>query len=167
MHIGQGGLLSSFVSRARPEKRTGIDQESAQMALELSSRAQLRARTDDATAIQTLLAQVRDLDEEIACLLEVSARDQSSIRNHLESTQARLHQTDDERRAQEAARTAEAGERLYLRNVLLRYMETEDHETMFPVLAMCLQFTADEVSAIARKRSERERRASSWRIFGR
>ena len=34
-----------------------------------------------------------------------------------------------------------------------RYMETEDHEALFPVIAMCIRLSAEEVEAIRQKRS--------------
>ena len=70
-----------------------------------------------------------------------------------------------ETRAKDEAHQADASERLYLRNVLLRYMETEDHTAMFPVVAMCLRLTAQEVEAIHERRAKREReRRPAWRI---
>ena len=51
-----------------------------------------------------------------------------------------------------------AAVQLYLRNVLLKYMETEDHETIFPVIAMCLRLTPEEVEAL-RERRERHNTA--------
>ena len=56
-----------------------------------------------------------------------------------------------------STRRAQEAEQLYLRNVLLRYMETEDHTAMFPVVAMCLRLSKEEVSKIRERREERER----------
>jgi hypothetical protein len=62
------------------------------------------------------------------------------------------------REAESAARGSresviQAEEHAYLRNVLQRYMETEDHEALFPVIAMCIRLSAEEVEAIRQKRS--------------
>ena len=50
------------------------------------------------------------------------------------------------------------GQRLYLRNILQRYMESEDHEALFPVVATCLQLTPEEVQAIRERRAQRQQR---------
>ena len=46
---------------------------------------------------------------------------------------------------------------MYLRNVLKKYMETEHHEALFPVIATCMRFSQSEVDEIV---SGRERRMS-------
>ena len=53
-------------------------------------------------------------------------------------------------------RRVEASEQTYLRNVLLKYMESEDHHTMFPVVATVLRFTHEEVMRIKERRERRE-----------
>ena len=48
-----------------------------------------------------------------------------------------------------------------------RYMQTEDHEAMFPVVAMCLRLKPDEVDDIKMRRERREldRRGTVRRLF--
>ena len=103
-------------------------------------------------------------------MLECMRSDEHASRARLESAHASLQSGSDERRAHDAQRAAEAAEHLYLRNVLLRWMENdpEDHEALFPVVAMCLKFTSEEVAAIhtRRERRMRERRGVAWRWFG-
>ena len=67
-----------------------------------------------------------------------------------------------------AERRVEEGERLYLRNVLQKYMETEDHETLFPVVATCLRLTPGEVDAIRERRALllQQRRGLVRRLLG-
>ena len=45
----------------------------------------------------------------------------------------------------------------YIKNLVLKYMELEDeeHEALFPALAMCLQFNEQEVLRVAQVREER------------
>ena len=157
-----GGLFSSIVRRQRPSVGASIDRESAEMALELASRAPLRARQSDLTAIATLSAQLGELDEQIARL---TVHEERRRDDQLESAYASASAKESETRAKDEAHQADASERLYLRNVLLRYMETEDHTAMFPVVAMCLRLTAQEVEAIHERRAKREReRRPAWRI---
>lgn len=58
------------------------------------------------------------------------------------------------------------GELLYLRNVIKRYMETEQHEALFPVIATCMRFTEEEVEAIKRDRARRQLGRSRGFIYG-
>ena len=131
----------------------------AERALELSSRAQGRAKTEDGIGVRTLIASLSELDEEVAALV-------GGTRQKLESEARRLSATEKEMRSEAEKREAESGERLYLRNVILRYMENEDHHTMFPVIATCLKFTQEEVAGVAEKKAKREKERRGWRLFG-
>ena len=51
----------------------------------------------------------------------------------------------------------------YLRNVVKKYMETEQHEALFPVIATCMRFTQAEVDEIL---AGRERRISQGTLRG-
>ena len=44
----------------------------------------------------------------------------------------------------------------YLKNVIVKYMETEEHERLLPVLTMLLQITPDEVSKVEEARRKRK-----------
>ena len=70
---------------------------------------------------------------------------------------ARLSAVERSKEEEAEQRRVEAADKLYLRNVLKRYMETEDHHTMFPVVAMLLKLTQEEVDDLAAKRAARER----------
>ena len=74
----------------------------------------------------------------------------SSIAAAEESRRREVELKADQLRAEEATTT-------YLRNVILRYMQSEDHEAMFPVVAMVLKLGADEVADIRERRERRER----------
>ena len=67
----------------------------------------------------------------------------------------------DELQARSAVRDAET---MYLRNVLKKYMETEQHEALFPVIATCMHFSQAEVEEII---AGRERRMSQGTFGGR
>ena len=79
------------------------------------------------------------------CSLEEAARIASL------SAEQRSREEEQQQKAKAAA------DALYLRNVLKSYMETEDHHTMFPVVAMLLKLTQAEVDELAAKRAARER----------
>ena len=129
--------------------------------VELSSRAQSHARHAERTAIRTLSVQLGELDDELAMLRARWESDSS----RLESAHATIGAKDEASRARDAERAAEAADRLYLRNVLLRYLETEDMHTMFPVIATVLRFTEAEVASIVQKKEERERPKKRFFFF--
>lgn len=56
----------------------------------------------------------------------------------------------------EAQQTANDGDMCYLRNVMKRYMETEDHEALFPVIATCMRFSPEEVEQLHANRLRRQ-----------
>ena len=56
-----------------------------------------------------------------------------------------------------ASATARDAEEIYLRNVVKKYMETEQHEALFPVIATCMHFSQAEIDEIL---AGRERRIS-------
>ena len=60
--------------RAAP-KMEAIDKASAEMALELSAKVQLRAQRSDVTAIAALCAAVSDLEGELEAISQRAARD--------------------------------------------------------------------------------------------
>jgi len=56
-----------------------------------------------------------------------------------------------------ASASARDAEEIYLRNVVKKYMETEQHEALFPVIATCMHFSQAEIDEIL---AGRERRIS-------
>ena len=162
----RGGLLSSLVGRKRaPVGAPEIDKASAEMALELASKAQILSRQSDTVAIRTLVDQIGALDDHLSeCTRLYEAAQLASV-TKVDEIMASMTEQDRARHELDEARKAEDGTRLYIRNVLLRYMENEDHETMFPVIATCMRFTPEEVSGIHDRRAEREKRRG-WRLFG-
>eukprot|EP00958_Prasinococcus_capsulatus_P011997 scaffold1194_cov369-Prasinococcus_capsulatus_cf.AAC.11 len=50
----------------------------------------------------------------------------------------------------------------YLKNVIVKYMETEEHERLLPVLSMLLQITPDEVTRVEEARRRRHSGAISF-----
>jgi hypothetical protein len=125
------GILASFVGRRQPALPP-IDHESAEKAVELTAKAQHLARTDDITALATLVAELAALDEEVASVRSDAARDVRAHRERIEAAEASAREKEDallkhetERQQQDAKRHTAEDEHLYLRNVLLRYMENE------------------------------------------
>jgi predicted DNA-binding ribbon-helix-helix protein len=118
----------------------------------------------DGVAFGALLNQVRELEAgEALTKLEASA-----LRAEVASLKQQQQQ---QRRAEPAAGGAVTSARgdadwLYLRNVILKYMETEDHHSMFPVVATLLHLTASEVTTVARAREERASQRVSKGWFG-
>jgi hypothetical protein len=164
----RGGFLVSLLRMAPSEARggghSGTETTTTQMALQSvqqqqqqqQQREEEQARTDEEharTAIKVLSAQVCDLEEALA-KVSAETHERVAMGTELSAARASIEQSSLDREAEER-------ERLYLRNVLQRYMETEDHETMFPVVAMCLRFTAEEVAAIRGRREQRERERRS------
>ena len=100
---------------------------------------------------------------EHASLVAEQRERQQSEQDAIRSLEAKLD-------AQQAEHDAQAREQLYLRNVILRYMETEDHEGLFPVVAMCLRLEPAEVESVRERRHRREaghQRAGALRfLFG-
>jgi hypothetical protein len=47
-----------------------------------------------------------------------------------------------------ASASARDAEEMYLRNVVKKYMETEQHEALFPVIATCMHFSQAEIDEI-------------------
>lgn len=147
-----------------------IDPETAeQRAIELSAKAQTRARADDAIAIRTLCTQLGELDEQLASSLLRARREAAEqaaslaeAEDRLSGAQSRLSQTARAHDEEGAQRLAMAGEQQYLRAVLLKYMESEDHEALFPVVAMVLKFTPEEVDGIHGRRMQRATRRGWW-----
>ena len=150
----QGGAEGS----AWPQSRVELEQSQQALLKELEARA-----LADGVACGALLNQVRELEAgEALTKLEASA---------LRAEVARLKQQQQQRRAEPAATGAVTSARsdadwLYLRNVILKYMETEDHHSMFPVVATLLHLTASEVTTVARAREERASQRVSKGWFG-
>ena len=152
----QGGAEGS----AWPQSRVELEQSQQALLKELEARA-----LADGVACGALLNQVRELEAgESLTKLELSA---------LRAEVARLQQQQQQqqRRAEPAATGAVTSARsdadwLYLRNVILKYMETEDHHSMFPVVATLLHLTASEVTTVARAREERASQRVSKGWFG-
>ena len=153
----QGGAEGS----AWPQSRVELEQSQQALLKELEARA-----LADGVACGALLNQVRELEAgEALTKLELSA---------LRAEVARLQQQQQQqqqRRAEPAATGAVTSARsdadwLYLRNVILKYMETEDHHSMFPVVATLLHLTASEVTTVARARDERASQRVSKGWFG-
>lgn len=108
------------------------------------------ARKADRTAIRSLVCELAKLEahmEEQAA----SAALREAARIASLSAEQRSREEEQQQKAKAAA------DALYLRNVLKSYMETEDHHTMFPVVAMLLKLTQAEVDELAAKRAARER----------
>ena len=154
----QGGAEGS----AWPQSRVELEQSQQALLKELEARA-----LADGVACGALLNQVRELEAgEALTKLEASA---------LRAEVARLKQHQQHQQQQRRAEPAAAGavtsargdaDWLYLRNVILKYMETEDHHSMFPVVATLLHLTASEVTTVARAREERASQRVSKGWFG-
>jgi len=59
-------------------------------------------------------------------------------------------------RSADRSRTRDGTNLEYLKNVVLKYIETEEHETLMPVLSSLLQFTTEEVSRANLARDSRK-----------
>ena len=70
--------------------------------------------------------------------------------------------------AAEEVQQADQMRQVHLRNIILKYMETEDHHSMFPVIATLLNLQPDEVAALRERREAREqaRKGTLRRFFG-
>ena len=147
-----GGSLNGGGAPATPAGAY-FDAAEAQAVAALQLEQQRRQEADAGT-IKSLTSQVGDLEATVTQLQEAAAKVEQEARESLSVAHGSLE-------SYEEVRKAESAERLYLRNVLLRYMETEDHTAMFPVVAMCLKLSADEVAKIRDRREERERAKGS------
>ena len=154
----QGGAEGS----AWPQSRVELEQSQQALLKELEARA-----LADGVACGALLNQVRELEAgEALTKLEASA-----LRAEVARLKQQQQQQQQQRRAEPAAAGAVTSARsdadwLYLRNVILKYMETEDHHSMFPVVATLLHLTASEVTTVARARDERASQRVSKGWFG-
>ena len=110
----------------------------------------IMARAADGAAIRTLVAELGELD---GWLVD----EQVKAEAHEAARVSSLSEAERSKEEEAEQRRVEAADRLYLRNVLVRYMETEDHHTMFPVVAMLLKLTQEEIADLAAKRAARER----------
>jgi hypothetical protein len=143
-----------------PQSRVDLEQSQQALLKELEARA-----LADGVAFGALLNQVRELEAgEALTKLEASAL-------RAEVASLKQQQQQQQRRAEPAAAGAVTSARgdadwLYLRNVILKYMETEDHHSMFPVVATLLHLTASEVTTVARAREERASQRVSKGWFG-
>ena len=156
---GGGGrrLLSSLLGRGAargPSADEGGDFASAgERAISGRRAAEMQvtmARAADEACIRTLVSELGALEAWLVDQqAEAEAREAARV--------ARLSAVERSKEEEAEQRRVEAADKLYLRNVLKRYMETEDHHTMFPVVAMLLKLTQEEVDDLAAKRAARER----------
>lgn len=50
----------------------------------------------------------------------------------------------------------------YLKNVILKYMETQDHVQLLPVISNLLQFSPEELKGLQQKLSQKKSKMSLW-----
>ena len=166
----QGAAASAVASAVAGAIDVQAEQQAIREALE-------RRATSDGVALRVLGGQLRELEAEgesaaerhadARARLEASEGAAAGLRAEFVALRMQHEEASGEgARELQAALAAKAAEQLYLRNVLVKYMETEDHESMFPVVATLLHLTTSEVEAVARAKDERSRSSLSRRLFG-
>ena len=148
-----GFLASVFQSGGRRATPTRAGGEGAETRL-LKARAQEESRAQaraHAASESLLAAEVRALEADAAAgqadaaALAVELRGAHELHGEASARAASLAAELEARRAEaeglRASASAREAEGLYLRNVVKKYMETEQHEALFPVIATCMHFS--------------------------
>ena len=94
--------------------------------------------------------------------LHLSSEAAAALHRELEGATARAVELEGRVAEEQARSSVRDAEETYLRNVVKKYMETEQHEALFPVIATCMRFTQAEVDEIL---AGRERRISQGTLF--
>jgi len=81
--------------------------------------------------------------------------EQSETNEKLHELQAKLLK--DEIRELQRATKRSTADMDYLKNIIVKYMETQEHEKLLPVIASILQFAPEDIKIIQESNSKRSK----------
>jgi hypothetical protein len=122
--------------------------------------AQLQAQRDEEiTKLKQIIAELQANLRESEKIIHLHEMQQKVLKEEIRSSIKERNQTS------QISQLNEVGINLtYLKNVIIKFMETDEIESLLPVIAKILMFTPEEIKSIKDKRAQRSG-GGIWKMF--